>query len=184
MDHSIEAISTNLRTIRETRNLSLDQLSELTGVSKSMLRQIEIGKSSPTIATIWKIANGLRVSFTTLLRKPAVEAEVTGFKAEEPLTAEGKRYRVYPLIPFEPQQPFETYYVEIDPDTVFYGEPHEGNTYEYVFVIGGKFEITVGDKTYVVNKGEFIQFQANCPHKYKCLGNKTASCIMQISYLQ
>ncbi len=64
MDQPVEAISNNLRTIRESRNFSLDQLSELTGVSKSMLRQIETGKSSPTISTIWKIANGLRVSFT------------------------------------------------------------------------------------------------------------------------
>jgi transcriptional regulator with XRE-family HTH domain len=45
------AIAINLKTVRESRNLSLDQLSELTGVSKSMLRQIETGKSSPTIAS-------------------------------------------------------------------------------------------------------------------------------------
>ena len=100
MDHSAETISSNLRSIRDARNLSLDQLSELTGVSKSMLRQIEIGKSSPTIATIWKIANGLRVSFTALLRKPDVEAEVRAFKGEMPLTAKGKHYRLYPLIHF------------------------------------------------------------------------------------
>ena len=184
MDRSVEAISNNLRSIRDARNLSLDQLSELTGVSKSMLRQIEIGKSSPTIATIWKIANGLRVSFTALLRKPDVEAEVRAFKGETPLTAKGKHYRLYPLIPFEPQKAFETYYVEIDPGTVFEGEPHEGNTYEYVFVTAGRLEITVEKKTFAVNTGEFLQFQANCPHEYKCLGKKTASGIMQISYLQ
>ncbi len=184
MDQPIEAISNNLKTIRESRNFSLDQLSELTGVSKSMLRQIETGKSSPTISTIWKIANGLRVSFTALLRKPVVEAEVRAFKSETPLTAQGEHYRLYPLVPFEPQQSFETYYVEIDPGTVFKGEPHEGNTYEYVFVTAGKLEITVETKSFVVNKGEFLQFEANCPHEYKCLGKKAASGIMQISYLQ
>lgn len=183
MDQSVETIAANLRTIRDTRSLSLDQLSKLTGVSKSMLRQIETGKSSPTIATIWKIANGLRVSFTTLLRKPEVAAEVRAFKAGRPLTAQGEHYRLYPLIPFEPQQAFETYYVEIDPDTVFSGEPHEGNTYEYVFVTTGKLEITVGDNAFNVDAGEFLQFQANLPHEYRCLGRKTATGIMQISYL-
>ena len=88
MEQLIDAISNNLRNIRKNRNLSLDQLAELTGVSKSMLRQIETGKSSPTIATVWKITNGLRVSFTTLLRKPAVPAELRSFRDEKPLTAE------------------------------------------------------------------------------------------------
>jgi transcriptional regulator with XRE-family HTH domain len=183
MEQSVEAIATNLRSIRDARSLSLDQLAELTGVSKSMLRQIETGRSSPTIATIWKIANGLRVSFTALLRKPAVEAEVRSFRGEKPLTARSDHYRLYPLIPFEPQQSFETYYVEIDPGTVFAGEPHEGNVYEYVFVTAGKLEITVEDKTFAVNKEEFLQFQANCPHEYRCMGRKMATAIMQISYL-
>lgn len=70
----------------EERNLSFDQLAERTGVSKSMLRKIEIGSSSPTIATIWKIANGLKVSFTALLRKQETEIEVYSFNETDPLT--------------------------------------------------------------------------------------------------
>ena len=93
-------------------------------------------------------------------------------------------YRLYPLIPYDPQQSFETYYVEIDPGTVFKGEPHEGNTYEYVFVFEGKLEITVETKSFTVNTGEYLQFHANCPHENKCLGKKIASGVMQISYLQ
>lgn len=183
MEQSVDAVSKNLKTIREDRKLSLDGLSELTGVSKSMLRQIETGKSSPTIATIWKIANGLKVSFTSLLRKPEIEAEVKAFKGRPPLTAESDRYRLFPLIPFEPDQSFETYFIEIDPDTVYSGEPHQGNTYEYVFVVKGRLEIRVDGKTFEINENEFLQFQANCPHAYRCLGREMASAIMQISYL-
>ena len=92
MEQSIEAIAGNLKALREARGLSLDQLADLTGVSKSMLRQIETGKSSPTIATIWKVANGLHVSFTSLLSQPEVKAEVKSFRNEKPLTAEGKQW--------------------------------------------------------------------------------------------
>lgn len=183
MDPSIDLIAANLRTIRDNRSLSLDQLSELTGVSKSMLRQIETGKSSPTIATIWKIANGLHVSFSTLLSKPIVQAEVRSFAGEKPLTAASEHYRLYPLIPFEPQQPFETYYVEIDPGTVFSGEPHQGNVCEYVFVTKGRLQISVDGNDFEVKENEFLKFQANCPHQYTCIGKKPASAIMQISYL-
>ena len=57
----------NLKRIREDRKLSLDKVADLTGVSKSMLGQIERGDSNPTITTVWKIANGLKISFTTLM---------------------------------------------------------------------------------------------------------------------
>ncbi|MEE4356535.1 MAG: XRE family transcriptional regulator [Desulfococcaceae bacterium] len=182
MEHS--AIADNLRNIRESRNFSLDRLSQVTGVSKSMLRQIETGKSSPTIATIWKIANGLKVSFTNLLRKPAVRAEVRSFTENAPLTAEHNHYRVYPLIPFEPEQSYEIYYIEIDPDTAFSGEPHAGEVYEYIFVVKGVFGITVKGKTFRVKEKEFLQFRADCVHEYKCISKETAAAIMQITYLQ
>jgi len=64
-----KAISKNLKKIRKKKDLSLDALSNLTGVSKSMLGQIERGEVNPTISTILKISNGLKVSFTSLLKK-------------------------------------------------------------------------------------------------------------------
>ncbi len=182
MEQIGDAVAHNLKNLREGRNLSLDQLSSLTGVSKSMLRQIENGKSSPTISTIWKIANGLRVSFTALLRKPAVEVEVKSFTAEKPLEEKDGHYRLYPIIPFDPERAFETYYVEIDPETVFYGEPHEGNVYEYIFVKNGRIQVTIEGKTMTVEEDQFLQFQANYPHEYKNIGTETAKLIMQISY--
>ena len=183
IEQSIDAIAENLRSQRESRGLSLDQLAELTGVSKSMLRQIETGKSSPTIATIWKIANGLHVSFTSLLNKPVVEAQVKSFCGEKPLTAEGEHYRLFPLIPFSPQQSFEAYYVEIDPGTAFHGEPHKGNVFEYLFVTSGSLKMMIEGKPYLINQGEFLQFQANCTHVYECVGKEMTTAIMQVSYL-
>lgn len=183
MEQSAEAIASNLRCHRESRGLSLDQMAELTGVSKSMLRQIETGKSSPTIATLWKIANGLRISFTSLLCRQQVQAEVKSFRAEAPLTDEGPHYRLFPLIPFDPQQAFETYYFEIDPGTVFQGEPHTGNVWEYIFLTSGKIQLSLGEKAFQLNEGEFLQFQANIPHAYTCLSKKMATAIMQLSYL-
>jgi quercetin dioxygenase-like cupin family protein len=147
-----------------------------------MLRQIEMAKSSPTIATIWKIANGLRISFTSLLCKPALQAEVKSFRAESALTDEGKHYRLFPLIPFTPEQPFETYYLEIDPGTAFNGEPHKGNVYEYIFLTQGEMRVTVGEEEYQISAGEFLQFQAGHPHRYACLGEQMAMAIMQVCY--
>ena len=117
-------------------------MAELTGVSKSMLRQIQTGRSSPTIATIWKIANGLRLSFTTLISKRHPDVAIMDFKGSKPLTAKSDHYRLFPMIPFDPEHTFEMYHVEIDPKTTYVGEPHKGNVEEYVFVRQGRLEIT------------------------------------------
>lgn len=183
MEQQENAISGNLKGIREQRNLSLDQLSELTGVSKSMLRQIETGKSSPTISTIWKIANGLRLSFTTLISKPRPDVAIMDFKGSNPLTAKSKRYRLYPLIPFDPEHGFEIYHVEIDPGTTYNGEPHEGNVEEYVFVMQGTLEIKIDETKHLVNANQFIRFTANRPHQYHSSGKKAVLATMMICYL-
>ena len=177
------AISSNLKGIREQRNLSLDQLAELTGVSKSMLRQIETGKSSPTIATIWKIANGLRLSFTTLISKRRPDVAIMDFKGSNPLTAKSNRYRLYPLMPFDPEHGFEIYHVEIEPGTTYNGEPHEGNVEEYVFVMQGTLEITVDETKHMVKTNQFIRFTANRPHQYYSSDKKAVLATMMICYL-
>lgn len=183
MKHQDSAVASNLKGIRQQRHLSLDQLAELTGVSKSMLRQIETGRSSPTIATIWKIANGLRVSFTTLVSKRQPEAAIMDFKGSQPLTAKKERYRLFPMIPFDPERAFEIYHVEIEPGTSYDGEPHEGDVEEYVFVLQGKLEITVEEDLYQVVANQFIRFIADRPHQYFNAGQEMVTAIMMICYL-
>ena len=67
--------SANLKRLRETRRMSLDEVSRLSGVSKSMLGQIERGEVNPTISTVWKIASGLKVPYSQLLSRPQSECE-------------------------------------------------------------------------------------------------------------
>ena len=55
------------------------------------------------------------------------------------MTAESEHYRLFPLIPFDPQHGVEVYYVEIDPGTTYDGEPHKGNVEENIFVIPSVF---------------------------------------------
>ena len=178
-----DTLARNLLNIREGRNMSLDKLSEMTGVSKSMLRQIEIGQSNPTIATIWKIANGLQIPFTTLLKEPNPEITIRNFKAQPPLMGETKGYRLFPLIPFSPERAFETYYVEIDPGTILEADPHQGNAEEYVFVFKGEITISLGDKDFRVSREQYITFQADQSHQYHNFGEHPVMAIMQISYL-
>jgi transcriptional regulator with XRE-family HTH domain len=189
MDQLSDVVAQNLRALREQRNLSLTQLAELTGVSKSMLRQIEIGQSNPTVATVWKLANGLRVPFTALMTRQEPEVSIQSFTGRAPLLgdaldAEGRHggYRLYPLVTFDPQRALEVYYVEIDPGVTFHADPHQGNTQEHVFVLRGPIDVTVDRTTYTVQAEHEIRFPANCPHGYHNPGAETATVMMLISY--
>ena len=62
-------VAANIKNIREQKKLTLDTASKLTGVSRSMLAQIEKGDVNPTISVLWKIANGYKVSFTSLVEE-------------------------------------------------------------------------------------------------------------------
>ena len=105
------------------------------------------------------------------------------FAGSNPLTAESERYRVYPLMPFDPEHGFEVYYLEIEPGTTYAGEPHKGHVEEYVFVIKGKLHITVEETLHPVNTNQLIRFIANRPHTYYSAGKDAVSAVMMICYL-
>ena len=88
-------IGDNLKRLRNERNLSLSKLSEICGVSKVMLSQIERGESSPTINTIWKIAKGFNLPYTVLIDKP-LDSHLLVRKNEASIqTSADSHYRVY-----------------------------------------------------------------------------------------
>ena len=62
-------IAANAKRLREEKKLTLDAAANLTGVSRSMLAQIEKGEVNPTISVLWKIANGLKVPYTRLMEE-------------------------------------------------------------------------------------------------------------------
>ena len=92
-------VSENARRLREEKRLTLDEAARLTGVSRSMLAQIEKGDVNPTISMVWKIANGYKVSFTSLV-EPARERPVLLRGDDAPsLEEDGGRYRNCPAFP-------------------------------------------------------------------------------------
>src|SRR6056297_2595266 len=61
-------LASRLKEARKSKGLSLDAVARLSGVSRSMVNQIERGESSPTVATLWNLTQALRVDFPGLLR--------------------------------------------------------------------------------------------------------------------
>ena len=175
-------VSTNLKTIRESKKLSLDQAAKLTGVSKSMLGQIERGDTNPTISVLWKIANGLKVSFSSIIEKTVSDAEIIRHEEIVALKEDDGKYINYPVFPFDDSRRFETYRIEILPEGKLSALPHLVGTEEYITVFGGHVSITINDAQFDLGKGDSIRFKADVPHSYHNKGNSAASLSMTIYY--
>lgn len=157
----------NLKSIRNGRGLSLDKVAELTGVSKAMLAQVERGESSPSISVIWKIANGLHLSFTSLIEEQSPSISIVKIADMEPLLEEKGSFRSYPLFPFSPQKQFEIYIVEMDPYCYHESEAHSAGVEEYIVLLQGSLEISINGSNHTLNPSESLRFIADQPHSYK-----------------
>jgi len=135
-----KSISLTLRTLRQEKSWSLDKASEKTGVSKAMLGQIEREESSPTIATLWKIASGFDTSFSSFIEaiNPESNQSVYRRRKARQLHPADEKIRVMTLFPFDDQLNFEVFVIEFLPTCEHLSPPHQGGVIEHVVVTEGK----------------------------------------------
>jgi transcriptional regulator with XRE-family HTH domain len=177
------ALGSRLREARSTRGWSLDQAARETGVSKAMLGQIERGESSPTVATLWKIAGGFRCSLTSFLVSEA-PAQDTLFRsvASERARPATDEMLVAPLFPFDARFGFEWMELTLLPGYERLSEPHAAGVTEHVLVVRGEMEVLVEGRWHALREGEAVRFAADRPHGYRNAGGEPAICHDLIHY--
>jgi transcriptional regulator with XRE-family HTH domain len=139
MKNPYQHLASTLKALRQARGWSLDKAAEETGVSKAMLGQIERQESSPTIATLWKIASGFETSFSSFIE--ALHSEVS-----EPVHRSGKTQQLHPkdkkirvlsLFPFDSSLNFEVFVIELLPGCEHLSPPHKQGVIEHIVVAEG-----------------------------------------------
>ncbi len=175
-------IADNLRGIREERKLSLDNVAKLTGVSKSMLGQIERAEVNPTVATLWKISKGLKISFTQLMDRPEADIELVIKSDIQPLVEDGGKFRNYPVFPFDTTRRFEMYTLDIEEGSHLEAEAHPQGTHEFISVFSGELTLDINGDKYTIAAGNSIRFKADVPHGYLNSGNEICYVSMVIYY--
>lgn len=160
-------IALNLKELRTQRNLTLGQLSKLSGISKAMLSDLEKGGCNPTINTLWKLAKGLNVPYTRLMEGIEEEATVVRKDARTMLHSESKAYRVYCCFQSTPVRNFELFYAELDPHSSNTTTPgHPARSQEYVYIIQGELTLDTALGRFTLSQGDTLMFDAARPHTY------------------
>jgi transcriptional regulator with XRE-family HTH domain len=168
-----QILGQNLHRLRTERQLSLGQLAEKSGLSKVMLSQIEKGTSNPTVNTLWKIANGLGVSYSALMESHTQEIEVVRHD-EVPVQAdEDGAYRLGCYFGSTQERGFDIYEDELDCGAKHRTEGYGPRTEEFLIVQTGTLAMEVAGTEHVLSPGDAIHFDASLPHAYRNTGSET-----------
>lgn len=172
MDYLSKNVAENLKRIRKSKCMSLDQVAEQTGVSKSMLAQIERGTANPSLGVLGKITSGLRVEFQELIQPPRVDCCLVTPEELLPTKELVGKYRVWTCLPYEDTRFVEVYQIEVEPGEAYVSGSHGEKTREYLVVTEGILTVECHKQSYQVQKNQIFKFETDQKHCYRNEGKE------------
>ena len=163
-------VGRRVRALREARGLSLRDLAERSGVSAPMLSQVERGDTSPTLSVAQKIAGGLELSLSQLLRLDEAQHVVLVRRAERRTERrDGHRFEeVTPSLPGE-RASVSMHTLRAGART---GETHDRPIHapgsrETVVAQAGRVALVIDGERYILAEGDAVTFDADLPHHFE-----------------
>lgn len=183
--YSNNAVSVNvggrLRSLREERKMSIRGLARKSGLSANALSMIERGKTSPSVSTLYKLADALELPITTFFGEEVERNTVVYIKADE-----------RPRVPFQRGiweglggenfvgrlEPF-VLTLESGANSGLHTMVHTGH--EFVFCLRGQLEYQVEDEFYQLNPGDSLIFSAHLRHRWRNAGGTVCNALFLLS---
>ena len=169
-------VGKKIRKERLKKKMSLDRVANETGFSIDYLKEIEAGKKIPPVGTLLQLAKALEIDSGFFLR----EQESSLRSRIRAYTKRTENYAYTTLTPGAESKHLKAFKVTIDAmqDHKGVGYQHEGE--EFVYVLSGKIELTVGDHVNVLNVGESLHFNSGIRHQLKNVGKEKAELLIVI----
>ena len=165
-----EAITQHLgdrvRQLRAERGWSLQGLAGASGVSRSMLSQIEREQANPTLAVTLRIAQAFGMSLGELVQVPGASSSITVIRANDRAYhyRSDKSCRIRTLSPLNLEKDVEFYEVELQPGGALRSAPHYSGTREFLTVEKGSVRVESGGDSEVLQPGDSVSYRADVPH--------------------
>jgi XRE family transcriptional regulator, regulator of sulfur utilization len=164
------ALGTRVRALREGMGLSLRDLAARSGVSPPMLSQVERGETSPTLAIAERIAGGLELTLSQLLRLDE-RGHVVVLPAGERRVRSRHGHRTEELTPPLPGQRADVSMHALEPGaaTGRSGDPplHEPGARETMVVLSGTVTLVIDSDRHDLSEGDSVTFDADLPHHFE-----------------
>ena len=169
-----------VQRLRKAYNLSLSELSEQSGVAKSIISQIERNETNPTLATIWRLAQALDVTIERVLRErddsPFIEKISRG---DTPiLVSDDGKCRLAITGWIKTVDWLQCYDFSAEPGGVLESDAHQPGAVESLSVIEGELQVEVAGETDFLRAGETLRYRADRPHLIRNAGDAAARAVM------
>ncbi len=169
-----------IQRLRKAYNMSLGDLSEQSGVAKSIISQIERNETNPTLSTVYRLSNALDTTIEEVLKTTRADAfiEYQGRAAVPLLESEDGLCRLAIAGPLNLVDYIQWYDFHAKTGGVLESEPHPPGTIEHLYVVTGELEVTVDGDVRQVKTGEALRYHADRPHSVRNVGQGAAHASM------
>ncbi len=165
-DDILTRLPARLKEARRAKGLSLEAVANLSGVSRSMVSQIERGESSPTISTLWNLTRALQVDFAGLLEDAKTTDQIEVLRQAEVPSIDnmGEKCRIRILSPPEEAGGHEVYDIQFQANGSLNSQPHARGAREQLTVLEGSVRVTSGTASSDLKQGDTARYAADITH--------------------
>ena len=171
-----------IRAARTGMGMSLSDVAEQVGVTRSFLSQVERGVVNPSVTTLRRIAQVLRVPLFMLLGEEengSMNAVVRKDQRRTIVLPEGNL--TYQLLSPDLNRRIEMVYSIIEPGQSSCEEPMSHPGEECVFMLKGEAQIEVGQEVFIIGEGDALYFDCGLPHRVTSIGHVPAEMVSAIT---
>lgn len=170
-----EVLCNRVTDLRKKHKLTLDQLASASGVSRSMLSQIERGKANPTLAVTFRIAQAFGITIGELVDQPWATAAIEVVAGDDPnmLFRNDESCQIRTLSPLHMERSIEFYELRVAPGSELRSAAHYEGTRELLTVSSGRASIDAGDSSRELCAGDSAHYRADLAHCIRNTGDDT-----------
>jgi transcriptional regulator with XRE-family HTH domain len=163
----VKQLGINLRKLRQEREISMQELSEITEVSKLTLGNIERGEANPSLSVLWKIANGLNVPLSALIRDEE-EVSISRNNKGTKIMSENGACTLEHMFNETSYGLIEIHRATLKPKSEYKYSPsaHQPGVTEYMTVMKGEVTMKIEGEIYHLNEFDAIRFDGDKDHTY------------------
>ncbi|HZL90149.1 MAG TPA: XRE family transcriptional regulator [Pirellulaceae bacterium] len=168
-----QVVCDRVRDKRKSRGWTLEQLASLSGVSRSMLSQIERGAANPTLGVAFRIAQAFGLSLGDLVDTPRPGPRIDLIRADDRsfLFRDDPLVRIRTLSPLHLEKDVEFYELTLRPGGVLTSSPHFEGTREFLTIEEGHVRVASAGESVELRKGDSCHYPADVPHEIANLGD-------------
>jgi transcriptional regulator with XRE-family HTH domain len=174
-------VATSLRELREARNISMRALAAKSGLSANALSMIERGKTSPSVSTLYKLADALGVSITAFFGSDSKKSQVVFLKSDERPRISFTRGVFEGLGGSQFAGRVEPFMLTLESGASSGPRNIVHSGHEFVFCLRGRLEYYVDKQTFQLESGDSLLFESKLKHRWKNPGGTVTTALVIIS---